>query len=841
MFLVMWPIEVRVCPRRAGRPRFLRSAEQCSAIRGHEGSPSPPTVGVDLPQTSGADADELGMTNSERTPLEDMAADTTPAGAVPAAAASAGVRAPATDWDAWFTPARFAGLLFVLLLAAFPEVWGGTHTFFYRDYGCFGYPLAHHHREAFWHGEVPLWNALNNCGLPHLAQWNTMVFYPLSLVYVLGPMPWALGVFVLGHLWLAGFGMYHLARHWTGHAFASAVAGLAWALNGLALHALMWPNNIAALAWMPIVVLLVSRAVRDGGRTMLLAALAGATQVLTGAPEMVLFTAVLAGGLAWLESRVRLVVRLRRLAVVGAVVAGLTAVQMLPFLDLLRSSQRDGNFVTSVWAMPAWGLANFIVPLFRCSASLTGGVFSQVDQQWTSSYYAGLAVLVLAVVAVWRVRDQRAWLLGAVVVGSLVLALGESTPVYPFCRKYVPGFNVIRFPIKFVVPALFALPLLAGLAVSWWQRLPAERQPAERRRLLVAMLVLGCVACALPLFHIEEKPGESAVIWKNGLARAGFLALVGFALLARPRGETGTPGLWWRLAVLLGLGVDALTHAPRQNPAVPVEVFARDVPQRQWTPPTDGARAMMHPKTKAYLDYAANPDLVLFSLGQRRALVPNWNLLENIPVVGGFYALYPREQKQVLDLFRPGQPFPEGLADFLAVTRISSGRELFGWEPRERARPPVSAGQQPVFLSEPDTLRALAAPEFDPARTVLLPEAARPVLGDVSSGRARVVSTTPPGPRMRIEVEAEAPSVMTVAQTHYHWWRATVNGVPTLLWRANHAFQAVVVPAGRSVVELAYHDRGFVVGAVVTGLTLLGCAAWGWAGRRRALVAEAAS
>src|SRR5262245_58916483 len=137
------------------------------------------------------------MTNSERTPLE----------LAPAASAQAGTRTAVADWDSWFTPGRFVGLLFLLLLAAFPEVWTGTHTFFYRDYGLFGYPLAHYHREAFWRGEIPLWNPLNNCGLPHLAQWNTMVFYPLSALYLLGPMPWAPAIFTLGRVFLAGVGM----------------------------------------------------------------------------------------------------------------------------------------------------------------------------------------------------------------------------------------------------------------------------------------------------------------------------------------------------------------------------------------------------------------------------------------------------------------------------------------------------------------------------------------------------------------------------------------------------------------------------------------------------------
>src|SRR6266498_2659556 len=79
---------------------------------------------------------------------------------------------------AWATPKRFALLLSLFIFATFPEVLLGTRTFFYRDYGALAYPAVAHHHERFWRGEVPLWNPLNHCGVPFLAQWGTMVLYP---------------------------------------------------------------------------------------------------------------------------------------------------------------------------------------------------------------------------------------------------------------------------------------------------------------------------------------------------------------------------------------------------------------------------------------------------------------------------------------------------------------------------------------------------------------------------------------------------------------------------------------------------------------------------------------
>src|SRR5688572_7162413 len=171
-----------------------------------------------------------------------------------------------------WTPARFALFLGLLVAAAFPDVLFGLSTFYYRDFGSFGYPLAFHHRESFWRGELPLWNPLNNCGIPFLAQWNTLVLYPPSLIYLLLPLPWSLNLFCLGHLFLGGISAYFLAWHWTRHQLAAACAGVLFAFSGFNLSALMWPAISASLAWAPLVLLWTERACRQGGRAILLAA-----------------------------------------------------------------------------------------------------------------------------------------------------------------------------------------------------------------------------------------------------------------------------------------------------------------------------------------------------------------------------------------------------------------------------------------------------------------------------------------------------------------------------------------------------------------------------------------
>ena len=201
----------------------------------------------------------------------------------------------------WLTPRRFGVILLAALVAAFPKVLLGFGTCFYRDYGVLGYPFIFYSHESFWRGELPLWNPLSNCGAPFLAQWGTMTLYPFSLFYLIFPLPWSLSYFCFGHLALGAFGMYFLARRWSGNSFGCGLAGLAYVFNGVTFACLQWPNYAAALAWMPWLVLWSERSWNEGGRWMCVAAVGAAMQMLTGVPEIVLFTWLILGAL-WIQA-----------------------------------------------------------------------------------------------------------------------------------------------------------------------------------------------------------------------------------------------------------------------------------------------------------------------------------------------------------------------------------------------------------------------------------------------------------------------------------------------------------------------------------------------------------
>jgi hypothetical protein len=769
--------------------------------------------------------------------------------------------------DPWFTLWRFALLLALLVFAAFPQVILGLETFVVRDYGFFAYPLAHFQQDCFRHGELPFWNPYNNCGVPFLAQWNTMPLYPPSLIYLLLPLQWSLSFFCLLHLWFAGFGMYFLARRWSGNSFAAAFAGVAFAFNGLTLNLLMWPSHIATLSWMPWVVLAVELAWREGGRKIILAAFVGALQMLAGGPEIIFLTWMLLLAM-WIQQFVKSEssrsAMLWRFPLVVALVIALAAAQLLPFLDLAVHSQRNAGYADTRWSMPGWGWANFLVPM-AFGRTWTEGVFFQNGQYWTSSYYLGIGALWLALLAVWTIRERRVWLLGAAAMVALIFALGENTFVYPALRKIIPQLSLMTYPVKYVILTAFLVPLLAAFALARLFSLSSTKggegrgeeadcsktqipspQPSPRlggarektfssqhfqssRLLAIGAILLTLIAGIL--FWAWQFPFSTDDVHAtllNGLSRAAFLIVTGGLLFVLTR--ENAPGLR-RLAPLILIIVawlDVFTHEPAQNPAVPPTVYelnlARARLAMQLQPALGESRAMVTP--------TAAMDFIRFALGdpknnylaKRLGYCANCNLLDAVPKVDGFFSLVPRESDGLISLLygTTNANFPR-LNDFLGVSQITAPDEFFHWQPRRTFLPLVTAGQKPVFRDDADTLRALTQPDFDGGKMVFLPPEAKSLVTVTNQTVARVLNSQFKTQRVDIDVEAAEPSLVVVAQTYYHDWRVYVDDQPAQLLRANYAFQAFQVSGGRHHVRLVYEDRVFLFGAAVSVCMVVNC------------------
>ena len=741
--------------------------------------------------------------------------------------------------DGWLTPGRFALLLVLLIVATFPGVLVGSATFVFRDFGMFSYPVAHFHRQCFWRGELPLWNPFNNCGLPFLAQWNTLSLYPLSVIYLLLPLTWSLPFFSLAHLFWGGLGMYLLAERWTEHRLAAGLAGVIFAFNGLTLNLLMWPSHVATFSWVPWVLWLGRTAWREGGKALVWGAAASSMQMLAGGPETILLTWLMLLVLAcgdWIQDEALRGRLPWRFLGMGVLVAGLCAVQLLPFLELLAHSQRDRDYssTTHDWSMPFWGWANFLVPLFRSSPTAQG-VFLQNGQYWTSSYYAGIGTVLLAAVAVWRVRDWRVRAAASLVLLGLILALGDSTLLYRGLRSCLPGFGLVRYPVKFVTLVLALAPLLAAFGLA---TLAGKTSVAGRFEIISALLMLLLLGGIVAVDAKSSLPEDAwSATWRSGLSRSAFLVLI-FGCAAAARGSGGRRRKLIGCLLLVLFWLDFVTHAPTQNPTVSPAVYAPGWARARLNlnpePKLGGSRIMLSPAALTLLSYNPAADLEATYLRNRLAGRVDCNLLDDLPQIDGFFSLTPREINRVTALpYRESARTSTGLLDFLGVSQTTVMGTTLEQAARPSAMPLVTVGQQPIFADDRIAFDAFYQTNLDLRSMVFLPPDASAKVSATRQTSARVLETKFANHDISFQTEAPAPSLVVIAQTHYPAWQARVDGRPARIWRANYAFQALEVPAGHHRIQLAYVDKGLLAGMCLSGLGLLACAGLWWRGHRR--------
>jgi hypothetical protein len=741
--------------------------------------------------------------------------------------------------EGWRPPRQFALLLAVFIFAAFWNVLLGLDTFAVRDFGIFSYPAAFFQRQCFWKGELPWWNPLNCCGLPFLAQFNTLSLYPGALIYLLLPLAWALPFFCLLHLFLGGMGMYCLAARWSGSRAGATLAGVAFAFNGLSLNFLMWPSHIATYAWLPWVILLTEKGWREGGRKLVPAALAAAMEVLAGGPETILFTWLILAALAlmeWRKAAIPSAVLARRFFAAGFLALGLSAAQWLPFADFALHCSRNTNYASSEWSMPAGGWANFLTPLFQTYR--WQGLAMQPDQYWTSSYYAGIGMVLFAAVALWRGRGGRLWLAGGLVGASMVLALGDHGGVYLWLRRAFPVLGFFRFPIKFVIVTSALFPLLAAFAFVRYEN---WRKPAAgfwRPEMICGgaiVLLTGLILWQARLHQTEADLWRATL--ENALSRLVLLAALAGAVYFFATRPAQRRWSVWLIPLLCWL--DLVTAVPWQNPTLNPSVYQPGLGQLTGhlnPPPEPGdSRLMLSPFSARQMYYHPPSDLKTAYLLDRAVFLGDCNLLDNLPKVDGFFSVYLREPDRILWLLDgSGGERLARLEDFLGVSQTIAPGKVFDWTPRSTYLPTVSAGQEPIFADDQTTFAAIAQGTADFRASVYLPIGAKSEITAKRAPGARIIDRQFEANRAAILVESPAPAMVLISQAYYHNWQGAVDGKPAPIWRANYAFQALQIPAGRHKLTLVYKDNLFQVGMILAVLAGLVCAAL-WFGPGRCL------
>lgn len=695
--------------------------------------------------------------------------------------------------------------------------------------------LAH----ALHSGQSPFWIPNVFAGSPQIADPQSLIFAPFFLIAAaFSPEPSFVledGV-VFAMLAMGGLGViaYFRDRGW--HASGALVSALAFSFGGSAAWRIQHTGQVMSLAWFPVTLWLLARALDR--RSAAWGAGAGVTAAfLVLGRDQVAYLEVLvlsAYALYRLFSDEQKITTALAPLLAGIVCgAAIIAVPLALTLELAANSNRpaidlEGAFRGSLH--PASLLTLISANLYGTDGPLKdfwgppSAAFGTKDlflARNMGSVYMG-ALPALALIAALRRdflgnREMRFFVAATVVL--IFYALGRFTPVFEWMFHF-PGVDLFRRPADATFPLCAILAIIAGYSFHL-----AVYEPQKLLLRILAAATIALFALALLVAVDKDRMALAArpLAQSMGLAALAFIVLAFAGRLATRR---------WALLAVVGAMMTfdlAVSNGPNESTALSPGQF-------------DVLRADTNNDTIAYV----RERLAATAAPDRRDRIelagidfhwPNASLVHNLdhdlgynplrlkifedatgagdhlalPEQRVFSPLWPSYRSTMSDLIglrfiATGVPIEQidktlqpGDLEFLTRTK-----DAYIYE-NKHALPRVLLPTCAVHVDFAQMVKDGRWPDLDYRTTVLLEGSpiCRNSHADTAAGGARIRSYG----NTEVVIEADAPrggGYVVLNDVWHPSWAAELDGEPAPVLRANVMFRAVAVPEGRHEVRFVF-------------------------------------
>jgi len=792
----------------------------------------------------------------------------------------------------------FSGILF------FYDLFKGKYLLIERDLGPYFIPPRFFWVESIKNGNFPLWNPYQFSGHPFFANPQHGLFYPLNSLFFLLPFDVAFNGIIILHFFLGGLFTYFFLKDLKVNVTGALISGLIFMLSGyfLSVHGLL--TILLSSIWTPLIMLFFRRAVLKRGFKneiwasvfMALSFLGGGIEIVYGNFFVLLIMACFlpfpyaecAGDKPLRYKFIGRVHvywrRMRSLIFISILFLFLSAIQLIPFLELFHHSIRGDGIAyqeATVWSFAPKDILLFFLPDAY-------GYFLDIKKYWVSQcwfktlYTGGLPFILSAIFLIFG-KGRRLYLV--LVLFSLFLSLGKYNPLYPLVFKYVPFFNGIRYPAKFLYIFIFVLSVTAGLG---FQKLSEYSKVNQKKRLKHLLLVFSLVAGSLLLLsalgHHEvehflklkgvDLPDFNYLPVNFHHAQRFLFYLVLFFLLLRVGYEVRWKG-WVKLFLLFFLITDLFGNMGFYGKEETKDYFQKTNALEMISPDNDFFRLFSTAKT-------ISQDTTII-IGEPNSLsvlkeknLPSMNLLFKLRDMWGIDVIRVKRTDDLYKAFtNTASISTTHLIDLYGVKYITSVTPLKGKNKFELiyARLEGLGGKREDLLKEntiklyrnrnplprawliknfrvmdsQEILQKMIQKEFQPGQEVLLEEGPKwtnPSTPPFTKERGNVAKPPSAYPepaqimsegnnRLGLQVSATENSLLVLSDSYYPGWKGFVDGKKTKIYRADYNFRAIPLDAGTHQVEFVYDPMSFKLGAGATLLGIFGCIGMGLAPRRR--------
>lgn len=474
-----------------------------------------------------------------------------------------------------------------------------------------------------------------------------------------------------------------------------------------------------------------------------------------------------------------------------------------------------------------------------------------------NSEYAGIAITIMGIAAIFALRKRWTWYWGAIAGLSLLNGLGAHTPFYQLIYGFdvgghhigVPGIR--NFRAASMVMFLFSASMVA-LSALWLKHLSeADTWQEARRKLWAKRLWIAAGVCggvfaliglapdavhdmwvsifsdpSWPSQNLQNWPADSSAFqlgaFRTAVLSAGTLALS--ALLVA--GNIRLPAM--AAGILLITAIDLLPQAPKF-----ITTFDKDD-----TYAAEPLITALQGDTSTWRVFEF-PQSVTNGLLEVYGLESANGFADNEPA--HMQAFRSRDLSRVLKGLRQN---PDGTVQGSRVLDLLNVKYLLF---RQKENMPLGAAPNRSFLPRARVVHSLQGvplaaqldgvldSSFDYRRALLVEpsEAAKDPIAKSLLGRPVDTAATSSVTWSRkgwddwtYRVKTSAPGVLALSESWYPHWLVEVDGKSAPLLRVDYALRGIAVPAGEHVVTMRFSSPWFELGKKLSLLSLLGLVAW---------------
>jgi len=670
-------------------------------------------------------------------------------------------------------------LLFILAVIFLNQVIFFKRSFFIRDTLWQFHPWRVFAKNQVLSGHMPLWNPYSFCGKPFMANIQSAVFYPLTLIFYIFSFAAAYKLHLVIHLMLLSVSMFLLLKE-MGITDKAAFAGsVVFSYSSIVVTSFEFLGNLATLSYFPLAFLIMIKICNgiSAGRKITLRLFIFLTLIFTlqffaGQPQILIIEGVFLFLYAvFVLFEQKNIIPLTVLLLSGISAALLAGAQILPSIEFFSKTAKFSSGIEDITShsLNPVNLLRFIFPL-RGLESNTPVEFRVFEYEyWVENFYIGVipffaAFLTIIIKEKKKVLVAFFWFAAAF---SVFLALGRYNPVFKAAVNIMYPLRLVRYPARYMLICVFSLSILFAFSMDYIVRKFNKK---------VFYLLLFFSLADLFMFGMKLNPTINSDIYGFSGPKTSFLIknseneLCRFWLTPKTAENRKTnnffrhkDNLFWDINMQYNLfNISGSGYRINEYQNLMNKIMQQPAPE--------AAAKILGMMNMKYLISSENINSESYKL-----------------VFDGARKIY--ENKK-----------------FLSRAYIVRKAEV---------------------LPEEKVLDYIFSKDFNPGEEIVISKSCKFREQQVKNAdikpRARIIKYS----SNEVEIIASSPgnSFLFISDSYYPGWKAYIDGKETEIIRANYVFRAVPVPEGAHRLEFIYKPLSFKAGLLIScaGMLIVIC------------------